>query len=82
MAANASATTQTMLRLAMLILVTLMTAAAVFELDVVLGAFAAGIILRSLTPIGAFEPFSKRLDVLGFSFLIPLFFVCSGMSIN
>ena len=82
MAANASATTQTMLRLAMLILVTLMMAAAVFELDVVLGAFAAGIILRSLTPHGAFEPFSKRLDVLGFSFLIPLFFVCSGMGIK
>lgn len=82
MAANASATTQTMLRLAMLLLVTLMMVAAVFELDVVLGAFAAGIILRSLTPDGAFEPFSKRLDVLGFSFLIPLFFVTSGMGIK
>lgn len=82
MAANASATTQTMLRLAVLLLVTLMMFAAIFELDVVLGAFAAGIILRSLTPDGAFEPFSKRLDVLGFSFLIPLFFVSSGMGIR
>lgn len=82
MAAEANTTSQTMLRLAMLLLATLMMAAAVFELDVVLGAFAAGIILRSLTPAGAFEPFSKRLEALGFSFLIPLFFVASGMGIR
>ncbi|MFW0154736.1 cation:proton antiporter [Rothia sp. P6271] len=82
MAAGANQTTQTMLRLAMLILSTLMMFAAVFNLDVVLGAFAAGIILRSLTPEYAFEPFSERLDVLGFSFLIPLFFICSGMGID
>lgn len=82
MAAEANTTSQTMLRLAMFLLSTLMMVAAVFELDVVLGAFAAGIILRSLTPDGAFEPFSKRLEALGFSFLIPLFFVSSGMGIK
>lgn len=82
MASGASATTQTMLRLALVLLSTLMMIAAVFDLDVVLGAFAAGIILRSLTPQGTFEPFSKRLDVLGFSFLIPLFFITSGMGIK
>ncbi len=82
MAAEANTTSQTMLRLAMLLLTTLMMAAAVFELDVVLGAFAAGFILRSLTPNGAVEPFTKRLEALGFSFLIPLFFVASGMGIN
>ena len=82
MAAEANTTSQTMLRFAMFLLAGLMMAAAVFELDVVLGAFSAGIILRSLTPNGAVEPFTKRLEVLGFSFLIPLFFVCSGMGIN
>lgn len=82
MAAEANTTSQTMLRLAMLLLAALMMAAAVFELDVVLGAFSAGIILRSLTPNGAVEPFTKRLEVLGFSFLIPLFFICSGMGID
>ena len=82
MAAEANTTSQTMLRLAMFLLSTLMMVAAVFELDVVLGAFASGIILRSLTPEGAFEPFSKRLEALGFSFLIPLFFVSSGMGIK
>lgn len=81
MAAEANTTSQTMLRLAMLLLATLMMVATVFKLDVVLGAFAAGVILRSLTPPGALEPFSKRLEALGFSFLIPLFFVCSGMGI-
>lgn len=82
MAAEANTTSQTMLRLAMLLLSALMMAAAVFELDVVLGAFSAGIILRSLTPSGAVEPFLKRLEVLGFSFLIPLFFIASGMGID
>lgn len=82
MAAEANTTSQTMLRLAMLLLSALMMAAAVFELDVVLGAFSAGIILRSLTPNGAVEPFLKRLEVLGFSFLIPLFFIASGMGID
>lgn len=81
MAAEANTTSQTMLRLAMFLLATLMMVATVFKLDIVLGAFAAGVILRSLTPTGAFEPFSKRLEALGFSFLIPLFFVCSGMGI-
>lgn len=82
MVAEASTTSQTMLRLAMFLLTTLMMAAAVFELDIVLGAFAAGFILRSLTPDGGVQPFTRRLEAMGFSFLIPLFFICSGMAIN
>ena len=43
---------QTQVRLVVLLLVTLGASAAAFDLDSVLGAFAAGIILRRLLPEG------------------------------
>ena len=82
MAAEANTTSQTILRLAMFLLATLIMFAALFGLDAVLGAFAAGIILRSLTPVGALHLMTRRLETVGFSFLIPLFFVVSGMTID
>ena len=82
MAAEANTTSQTILRLAMFLLATLIMFAALFGLDAVLGAFAAGIILRSLTPVGALHLMTRRLETVGFSFLIPLFFVVSGMAID
>ena len=66
----------------MFLLATLIMFAALFGLDAVLGAFAAGIILRSLTPVGALHLMTRRLETVGFSFLIPLFFVVSGMTID
>ncbi|MFR4190827.1 MAG: cation:proton antiporter, partial [Corynebacterium variabile] len=59
----------------------LMALSAVMELDMVLGAFAAGIIVRALAP-GNFTMVEGELRTLGFSFLIPLFFVTSGMNIS
>lgn len=59
-----------------------MSIAAVFELDIVLGAFAAGIILNRIIPDEFHKPLEYRLDVVFYSMLIPLFFVVSGMSIN
>lgn len=56
--------------------------AAVFELDVVLGAFAAGFILRQMVPEKYRTPLEQRLDIVGYSLFIPVFFVCSGMAIN
>lgn len=79
---GAGSTNQTILRLIILILATLMAIAAVFELDIVLGAFAAGIILNRIIPDKFHEPLEHRLDVAFYSMLIPLFFVVSGMSIN
>lgn len=81
-AAEANTTGQTILRLAMFLLATLIMFTALFGLDAVLGAFAAGIILRSLTPAGALHLITHRLETAGFSFLIPLFFVVSGMRID
>lgn len=77
----AGGTVQLPVRVVMLLLVSLMTIASVFELDVVLGAFAAGLILRRL--IGADHPrIGRSLEVVGFGVLIPIFFVTSGMDID
>lgn len=82
MAAEANTTGQTVLRLAMFLLATLIMCTALFDLDAVLGAFAAGLILRTLTPPAALHMMTRRLEVVGFTFMIPLFFVVSGMGIN
>lgn len=82
MVLNAGATNQTVMRLVLWMLGVLMAVAAVFELDVVLGAFAAGFILRRLVPEKFGEAVEQRLDIVGHSLLIPVFFVCSGMTID
>ena len=79
---NNGSTNQVVLRLVLLMLGTLMAVAAAFELDVVLGAFAAGIILHQIVPDSAAPTLEKHLDIVGYSLLIPLFFVCSGMAID
>ena len=52
-----------------------------FLLDVVLGAFAAGFILRFVTPNGN-HTLNLKLEGVGYGFLIPVFFVVSGASID
>ena len=79
---GASATNQSIVRMVVLMLAILMTVAAVFDLDVVLGAFAAGIVLRGLVPERAHGLIEERLDVMGYGFFIPVFFVCSGINID
>ncbi len=84
--ARASNTTmQTTLRLTVLILITLMLLTAVLSLDVALGAFTAGVLLNAVlkgaAPDHARE-ITHKVEVVGFSLLIPVFFVTSGMNIN
>lgn len=52
-----------------------------FQLDVVLGAFAAGFILRFVTPNGN-HTLNLKLEGVGYGFLIPVFFVVPGASID
>ena len=52
-----------------------------FLLDVVLGAFAAGFILRFITPNGN-HTLNLKLQGVGYGFLIPVFFVVSSTSID
>jgi Kef-type K+ transport system membrane component KefB len=72
---------QTQVRLVVLLLVTLTGAAAAFDLDTVLGAFAAGFVLRQLMPDGH-EALELKLEGLAFGLLIPVFFITSGMAID
>ncbi len=79
--AGSETTAQTTVRLTVLLLVGLSVLAQVFDLDVVLGAFAAGFILRQALPRGD-EQLEKKLNGLAFGLLIPIFFVTSGMAID
>lgn len=73
---------QTALRFTMLLLVLLLAMADVFGLDVVLGAFVAGIIVRQLAPHSTESTLQVRIEAIGFGFLIPLFFVVSGANLD
>jgi Kef-type K+ transport system membrane component KefB len=75
------ATSQTTLRWTMFLLFALLLIAANFGLDVVLGAFLAGVVLRRWAP-GDTEALEAKLDAVGYGFFIPVFFVVSGMSLN
>ena len=79
--AGSETTGQTTVRLTVLLLVALCVLAEVFDLDVVLGAFAAGFILRRALPSGD-ERLEHKLNGLAFGLLIPVFFVTSGMAID
>ena len=99
LARSNTSTGQIVVRMVFLLLAAMMAVASVFGLDVVLGAFAAGMILRSLVetygkqhmlaPDGSEGPprdllheLLGRLDIIGYSLFIPVFFVVSGMGIS
>lgn len=72
---------QIQVRLVVLLLIALAAAAVAFELDAVLGAFAAGFVLRQLVPLGH-ESLEHKLEGLAFGLLVPIFFITSGMAID
>lgn len=74
-------TSQTTLRLTVLLLVALLFLSAEFGLDIVLGAFFAGMVLKRWAP-GDVESLERKLDAVGYGFFIPVFFVSSGMGLD
>lgn len=78
---NAEGTSQTMMRCVVLLLVGLVAVSAVFDLDIVLGAFAAGFVLRYIVPEGD-HALEHKLDGVAYGFLIPIFFTVSGAKID
>ena len=74
-------TAQTTVRWTVVLLLLLLVIAEEFGLDVVLGAFLAGIVLRRWAP-GDVHSLEEKLDAIGYGFFIPLFFVASGMSLD
>jgi Kef-type K+ transport system membrane component KefB len=78
---HAETTSQVPIRLVVVLLAAMLVLAEAFGLDVILGAFVAGMIVRILLPEDH-ERFMARLDGIGFGLLIPVFFVTSGMAID
>ena len=74
-------TAQTTIRWTVVLLLLLLVVAQDFGLDVVLGAFLAGIVLRRWSP-GDRHALESKLDAIGYGFFIPLFFVASGMALD
>ncbi len=65
----------------MALLFALLVVASDFGLDVVLGAFLAGVVLRRWAP-GNVRSLERKLDAVGYGFFIPVFFVTSGMALD
>ncbi len=79
--AGEHATSQTVLRWTVVLLLVLLAFAARFGLDIVLGAFLAGIVLRQWKPADV-RSLEEKLDAVGYGFFIPIFFVSSGMALD
>jgi Kef-type K+ transport system membrane component KefB len=75
------ATAQTTLRWTLALLLLLLVVANDFGLDVVFGAFLAGVVLRRWAP-GDVHVLEEKLDAVGYGFFIPVFFVASGMGLD
>ncbi|MFI5985751.1 cation:proton antiporter [Streptomyces sp. NPDC051555] len=72
-------------RLVMLLLVAMLGLAQALGLDVLLGAFAAGLITRLVLQGAAPESSGlvlSKVEAMGFGFLVPLFFVLTGIQFD
>ncbi len=69
-------------RVSLLFIVLLVLLAATLGLDVLLGAFAAGIVVRLFSAGGEIAAIRGKLEAIGFGFLIPIFFVVSGIDFD
>lgn len=81
MSDNAETNAQLTVRAVMILLIGLVALSAIFDLDIVLGAFAAGFALRFIIPNGN-NSLEHKLNGIGYGFFIPLFFIVSGAKIN
>jgi Kef-type K+ transport system membrane component KefB len=70
---------QLALRLALLLLGVLVVLAGSLGLDIVLGAFTAGFIVGLVARGDESEAFHVKLDGVGYGFLIPIFFINTGL---
>lgn len=73
---------QLAVRLSLLLIVALAVLASEFGLDVILGAFGAGILVGMLVRGSDSREFAAKLDAIGFGFLIPVFFIATGMDFD
>ena len=75
-------TGQTAVRLSLLLLAALVLLAEEVGFDFVLGAFAAGLLVGLTLDSPEGKPVRMRLEGIGFGFLIPIYFVVTGMNFD
>jgi Kef-type K+ transport system membrane component KefB len=73
---------QTAVRLTALLLVALLAVAEGLGLDVVLGAFIAGIIVRQISPAREEGALQTKVEGIAFGVFIPIFFIVSGARLD
>jgi Kef-type K+ transport system membrane component KefB len=76
------ASSQVAVRLAVLLVFSLVALATELGLDLLLGGFAAGMITRAALRGREVEALESKLNAVGFGFLVPFFFVTSGMNFD
>jgi Kef-type K+ transport system membrane component KefB len=82
--ATSEDTSQSVLRWTIVLLLGGLLISADFGLDIVLGAFLAGMALRRSKGETEIEEWLllEKLDAIGYGFFIPIFFISSGMSLD
>jgi Kef-type K+ transport system membrane component KefB len=70
---------QLRVRAAIVVLVAFVTLAAHLGVEAILGAFVAGALLRAVDRDRESTQFGTKLEAIGFGFLVPIFFVTSGI---
>ena len=75
-------TSQLPVRISVLLVVLLVYLALKLSLDVLLGAFAAGVVVRLFIRGEDQEPVRSKLEAIGYGFLIPIFFIETGINFD
>ena len=78
---NRHATSQSTLRITIVLLLGLLLITQRFGVEAALGAFFAGMVLRS-TATGNGNKLDEKLDAVGYGLFIPVFIVSSGMALD
>ncbi|ACV76764.1 cation:proton antiporter [Nakamurella multipartita] len=76
------ATSQSTLRITVVLLLALLLITENFGIEAALGAFFAGMVLRQTSSAEGNQEFEDKLDAVGYGFFIPVFFVSSGMGLD
>jgi Kef-type K+ transport system membrane component KefB len=79
---NLHSSSQLPVRISVLLIILLVWLASSLGLDVLLGAFAAGVVVRLLSHGEDGEVVRVKLEAIGFGFLVPIFFIVSGMQFD
>ena len=75
-------TAQLPVRISVLLVILLVYLAEKLSLDVLLGAFAAGVVVRLFIQGEDSKQITSKLEAIGFGFLIPIFFIDSGIKFD